>query len=1041
MLIMIYLQNQTSIFMKKIYTFITVVLLALNTNAQIVNIPDADFKQILLNYNPRIDTNFDNEIQQSEAAAVSELNIPNINDDATGLNAFINLVKLELNTRNVAVNFSGMIRLEELELGFYSPIGSTDFSPLIALKKISLDSYPGVDINLSTASNLEFFKLHSPHINSNLFLTPGSTLKHVEIANSTITSLDLSQFTRLEYIDLDENRITNLTLPLPNNTLKHLSFSNNSTGAQSVFNASIYTALEYLSIKKFLFDSLNATGLTALTTLICNNYRLNSIDITGSNNITDLDLSDNYLTALNISNLPHLKHLNVTSNHGLGTLDLSNQPNLVSLNCRGNNLAALNISNKPLLEKLDCRSNQISALDLSNHPAMTELIVSGNPLITIDVSQLLNLTVLECNSTQLSSLNVSMLSALEKLDCSANPLHSLNISNLVHLENLQCQYNRLTQLDLTPFTKLQTLNCNDNSLTSLDLTTTPLLQYLSCAQNQLTAIDFSNTTLLNTVDVENNLFTTLDFSPITNEWFSASYDNNPLLTYLNLKAAVDIYMFSLLLDIENCPNVSYICASESDAWAISNHFINENITGIQVNSYCSFAPGGLHNSINGKLTLDLNNNGCGAGDFHYPGIKIEVDNGSESGGTFTNTTGNYLFYTQAGSYTLTPQFENDFFTISPTSATINFDETNGTTQTQDFCITPNGVHKDLEIAIVSSIPARPGFDATYIISYKNKGNQTLSGNVNLAFNDTVLDFVSATPATSSQNVGVLNWDFTNLQPFESRNIIVVVNANGPMETPPVNIDDILNFTASISPFANDETPLDNVFTLEEIVTGSFDPNDKTCLEGNTIAPENIGKYVHYLIRFQNSGTAPAEFVVVKDVIDTTKFEMDSFQLTSVSHPQTTKITGNKIEFYFQNINLPAEQDDEPGSHGFVAFKIKTKSNLVLGDKISNSADIFFDYNFPIVTEPAESTFAVLGLNNLENTSVVVEPNPVTDKLNISANDTITSIQVYDVQGRLIQTVLEHKKAATINLEKQTSGVYFVKIQTEKGSKTEKIIKR
>jgi hypothetical protein len=268
-----------------------------------------------------------------------------------------------------------------------------------------------------------------------------------------------------------------------------------------------------------------------------------------------------------------------------------------------------------------------------------------------------------------------------------------------------------------------------------------------------------------------------------------------------------------------------------------------------------------------------------------------------------------------------------------------------------------------------------------------------------------------------------------------------LNVNSPQETPAVNIDDVLHFTASIDPISGDETSADNTFTFAQTVTGSFDPNDKTCLEGTTITPEKVGDYLHYIIHFQNSGTAAAENIVVKDVIDTTKFDMASLQLTSASHPYETKVTGDKIEFIFENIQLPAEIDNEPASHGFVAFKIKTKSDLVLGNTVSNKADIYFDYNFPIVTESAVTTVSVLGVNEFENKSVSVFPNPVSDVLNITSKGTIKSVQVYDVQGRLTDTFLKDEEKTTINLSNKKTGDYFVKIFTDKGVKVEKVMKK
>jgi uncharacterized repeat protein (TIGR01451 family) len=63
--------------------------------------------------------------------------------------------------------------------------------------------------------------------------------------------------------------------------------------------------------------------------------------------------------------------------------------------------------------------------------------------------------------------------------------------------------------------------------------------------------------------------------------------------------------------------------------------------------------------------------------------------------------------------------------------------------------------------------------------------------------------------------------------------------------------------------------------LNQTVVGSFDPNDKTCLEGEIVSPELIGKNVHYLIRFENTGTANAENIVVTDYIDTTVFDINT----------------------------------------------------------------------------------------------------------------------------------------------------------------------
>ena len=383
----------------------------------------------------------------------------------------------------------------------------------------------------------------------------------------------------------------------------------------------------------------------------------------------------------------------------------------------------------------------------------------------------------------------------------------------------------------------------------------------------------------------------------------------------------------------------------------------------------------------------------------------------------------------------------NYFNFSPSNAVINFPIADNSTQTQNFCITANGVHPDLEVILTPIGVARPGFDSEYKIIYKNKGNQTQSGTVNLTFDDLRTDFVSATPTVDTQLVNTLIWNFSNLQPFETRVINLTLNVNTPLETPAVNNGDLLDFSATINASVIDETPLDNEFDFSQTIVNSYDPNDKTCLEGNTITPENVGKYMHYNINFENIGTADAVNIVVKDLIDTAKFDINSLQLLYASHDVETKISGNKVEFIFKNINLPSSIQNPIGGHGNVLFKIKTLPTLVVGDEVSNTANIFFDYNAPIQTNEARTTIATLSKDNfIKDETINVAPNPSRNTITVSSKNKIKSVMLFDVQGRLLQTALEHNKTTTLDISNQANGVYYLKVITEIGSSVEKIIK-
>src|SRR5690606_32352909 len=189
----------------------------------------------------------------------------------------------------------------------------------------------------------------------------------------------------------------------------------------------------------------------------------------------------------------------------------------------------------------------------------------------------------------------------------------------------------------------------------------------------------------------------------------------------------------------------------------------------------------------------------------------------------------------------------------------------------------------------------------------------------------------------------------------------------------------------------------------------------------------------YMIRFQNTGSASAINVVITDVLSN-KLDWTSIRPISSSHEFTTRIiNGDFVEFTFENINLPAQVNDDAGSNGFVAFKIKPKTDVVVGDFILGKANIYFDYNAPIITNTV-STEIVTQLSVEENkieASIKIYPNPVNDYLNVKSKKPIKQIAIYDLQGRQIKTMALTGNLTTTkaDLSSLSKGVYFVSIKT------------
>lgn len=83
----------------------------------------------------------------------------------------------------------------------------------------------------------------------------------------------------------------------------------------------------------------------------------------------------------------------------------------------------------------------------------------------------------------------------------------------------------------------------------------------------------------------------------------------------------------------------------------------------------------------------------------------------------------------------------------------------------------------------------------------------------------------------------------------------------------------------------------------------------------------------------------------------------------------------------------------------------------------------------------------LSTNQYDEFSIKVYPNPATFMITVSSgNYPIESIEVIDVQGRILFTKLVNDIVVKIDLSNYQKGTYFLKVTTQLGSKVEKIIK-
>lgn len=668
---------------------------------------------------------------------------------------------------------------------------------------------------------------------------------------------------------------------------------------------------------------------------------------------------------------------------------------------------------------------------------LRSLTVVNTGITNLSLNNLTHLIDLTCNYNPLSTVELVGVNSLETLDLRDNNIVSVNFNQIPSIRTILCDNNNFTEIHLNTLLNLEQVYFGFNDITSFTITNCPQLFLLWCNNNQISELEVNQLTALNYLYCQDNLLTSIDVTQLTslNEFF---FSGNNLLTQVFMKNGRNqVIDYSIGLS-----NLNFVCADESEISSIQTIFNSNSYTNCNINSYCSFVPGGEYFVIQGNSKLDNDSNGCDGSDNSLSNLQFRITDGTNNGNFITNNTGSYSILVQEGTHIITPSIENpEYFNISPSGFQVSF-PTQVSPINQMFCIAPNGIHHDLEVTLIPLLPARPGFDATYKIVYKNKGSITQSGSLTLSFEDAKMDLVSSSPVFASQGIGLLSWDYSNLMPLETREIELRFNINSPMETPAVNIGDQLDFTATINPQIGDEDLTNNVISLKQIVVGAFDPNDKTCVEGNTVGQDMIGQYVHYVIRFENTGTFAAENIVVKDMIDLTKFELSSLIPISASHSFVTRIANDgKVEFIFENIQLPF---DDALNDGYIAFKIKTKPTLVVGDTFTNNASIYFDYNFPIVTNIASTTIQVLGNQDFEFSNYFnLFPNPASDVLNIQIKNTIelNSVSVYNTLGQLVLVIPEVSQIDAIDVSNLRTGSYFIKLMTDKGITSSKFFKK
>ncbi len=232
------------------------------------------------------------------------------------------------------------------------------------------------------------------------------------------------------------------------------------------------------------------------------------------------------------------------------------------------------------------------------------------------------------------------------------------------------------------------------------------------------------------------------------------------------------------------------------------------------------------------------------------------------------------------------------------------------------------------------------------------------------------------------------------------------------------------------------------------IIGSFDPNDK---QGFPLGfgPSHLvepNTEIEYLVRFQNTGTASAHHVVVRDTLSAL-LDPATIRMGPASHPFSWSMDGQGfLSVSFSDINLPDSNANEMASHGFFSFKIAQKKDLPLGSDIFNVASIYFDFNGAVRTNETQHrigkefiTFVATETPASEKTMTSVSPNPVGESAVLTFKALAAGEHCFllrDAQGRVLRSMVFQNNTLLFRRESLASGVYFYQIVNGAGNTTD-----
>lgn len=415
-------------------------------------------------------------------------------------------------------------------------------------------------------------------------------------------------------------------------------------------------------------------------------------------------------------------------------------------------------------------------------------------------------------------------------------------------------------------------------------------------------------------------------------------------------------------------------------------------------------------TVTGVTYRDLNSNGMRDSGEPQVDAMLTINPGGMN--SFSGSDP-YSFCSALGNYTITaipPQYH----TVTPASQSYSVPVQGTQVVGMDFGFQPIPGIYDAAVNLWGQ-NAWIGNNTQLHVGYQNLGSEPVNATVSLTL-DLALSFVSASVAPTSVNGQTIIWALPTLAPFSQGviNVTVFTSITTAPQAP------VLNYVV-LTAVEDDIDPTNNVDDQHATAVTAIDPNDKH-VSAVSITPDEViaQEKLAYTINFQNTGTAPAVNIVIKDSLDA-DWDLSTFEMIGATHPYTLTINEEVAIWTFANIMLPDSSTNEPESHGSIHYRMAPKTTLMLGDQLTNRADIYFDYNAPVLTNTTVTTveLSTAIAEGPARHGLAVSPSPSSGLVNLCWNDARLNnarLTVTDALGRVVHTTSMTTSTNSLSLD-------------------------